>query len=166
MKFRAVLLLAMTILCISRTTAFGQASVDSAPNPYGASPMVMYAQAYKDRGIRFSTHSAVWKYARSTDGDIGYPGSKVTDWTMLMSSVRGSTLSGLPVSEQSLRTKLASKTLVVVSLGKGEVAPEFLKIFNQDTLILNIEDIKEIRKLLKIIGAEFEPGTEETVTKR
>ena len=164
---RAVLLIAITILCISGTTVFGQELVDAAPNPYGASPMIMYAQAHGDRGIRFSTHSAVWKYARSTDGYIGYPGSKVTDWTMLMSSVRGSTLSGLPVSEQSLRTKLASKTLVVVSLGKGDVAPEFLKILNQDALILNIEDIKEIRKLLKIIGAEFEPGTEETaVTKR
>lgn len=157
MKLIIPLVATLCIFVASRSVAFGQ----------GPSPMIMYARLEGDRGIRFSTHSAVWKYSRHTDGYVGSPGSKVTDWTTSIKLVRGSTATGSPLSEADLRTKLTDKTLVVVSLSDRDVAPEFLKMFNQDALVLTIRDIKEIRKLLKIIGAEFEPGTENPdVTKR
>lgn len=139
----------------------------SSPNPFGAAPAIMYAEVYGEHGIRFFIHSPVWKYALRTDGSVGTPGSKTTAWTTPIKNVESSTASGSPISEAALRAKLSGKTLVVLSLSDSPVPTEFLEIFKRDAVVLTIKDSKEVRSLLKVFGAEFEPGTDDTsVSKR
>lgn len=142
----------------------GQMMADEAPakrpTPSGPAPVLMFASVNGGGGIRLSAPTAVWKYATRTDGSVGVPGGKVTDFTVALKDTKASTASGVPISTADLRQRLEHSTLVVVSMTDAVVPPGFLEVFKPETIVLVNRNRDSIRQMLRVTTPEFEPGTD------